>query len=244
MSEPGPNGIDEAFLQRIEPLARSVHRYCRVKVSGTENVPKGKALLVANHTGWLGLDGLNLYVTVRDHLERDLFTAVHPNFFTTPLIRDIAPRIGFFEAGVRETVKVLDRGELVLFFPEGEQGNFKPIWELYQLQPFKPGFARVALAADAPVVPVVIIGGEEANPSLARLDFLKDSLGLGLPVPTNVFPLPVKWRITFLPPIKMDKYLAPDMADADTIELLRRDVEAVMREAVVRELKARGDPFF
>ncbi|MDX1611823.1 MAG: hypothetical protein R3185_05600, partial [Candidatus Thermoplasmatota archaeon] len=91
--------------------------------------------------------------------------------------------------------------------------------------------------------PVVIIGGEEAHPTLARLDFTREMLGVGLPVPATLLPLPVKWRIRFLEPISIDEYMTPELADADVIEIVRKDVEAQMREAVAQEVEARGHPF-
>lgn len=241
---PADLGLDDELVERVAGFYRVLREYCRVTAAGAENVPAGKALLVANHTGWAGLDYANLALVVRDDLARQLYTAVHPSYFVIPAIARLARRMGFFEAGVRESVRVLDRGELVLFFPEGEEGNFKGFRQLYQLQTFKPGFARAALAAAADIVPVTIVGGEEATPSLARLDFTKEMLGLGLPVPLTPLPLPVKWRITFHPPIPIKKYLGPDMADADGIEVLREEVEGTMRGALEREVEARGHPFF
>ncbi len=239
----GRDGVDEGFIERLSKLYRLIRKYSRLEVEGLENIPDGKGMLVANHTGWAGLDFANLYVTLHDDLDREIYTAVHPNWFNNPLLSEYCRKLGMYEAGVTESVKILDQEQLVLFFPEGERGNFKPIWQLYQLQPFKPGFARTAMAAAAPIIPTVIVGGEEANPTLARLEFTREMLGVGLPVPATLLPLPVKWRIRFLEPIHVDDYISPETADADVIEELRSDVEDRMRQAVANEVEARGHPF-
>lgn len=240
---PGPGGIDEELAGRLTDLYRLIRRFSRLEVEGLENVPEGKALLVANHTGWAGFDFANLFAVVRDDLERDVYTATHPNWFRLDRVADVARRMGAFEAGVTESVRILDQGDLVLFFPEGEEGNFKPFTERYELQTFQPGFARVASASMAPIVPVLIVGGEETHPTLTRLEFTKEMLGIGLPIPATLLPLPVKWRIKFLPPVDPEKYMTADKADADPVEDMRRDVEALMQREIERVLDERGNPF-
>lgn len=240
---PGTGGIDEDVADRMTKIYRLVREYSRLEVEGLENVPDGKALLAANHTGWAGWDFANLYVTVREDLERDLYTAVHPNWFLLERISDLARRMGLYEAGVTESVRILDQGHLVLFFPEGERGNFKSFRKRYELTRFQAGFARVASASMAPVVPVLIVGGEEAHPTLARLEFTKKLIGVGLPIPATLLPLPVRWRIKFLPPIYPSKYMTADTADADPVEEIRSDVQALMQRELQRAVDERGHPF-
>lgn len=236
--------VDHALVERALGPARLMHKYCRVEVEGLENVPAGAAVLAANHTGWTGLDFSNLFVTLHDGLGRVLRTAVHPTFFRTPGVRDLARRLGFFEVSVAKSASVLDAGGLVLFFPEAEAGNFKPIWRRYKLETFKPGFARVALASQAPIVPVVIVGGEEANPSLHRFDGWREKLGISLPLPVNVFPFPVKWRIRFMPPVSPDTYLKAEASvDSDVAETISRDVSVLMQKELMEQVRKRGSPW-
>jgi len=236
------DGIDRSFVERLAEPFRHVRSYCRVTVEGLENVPAGKAVVVANHTGWTGLDHANLFLTLYDDLGRVLRTAVHPTFFRVPLVRELAPRLGFFEVSVKRSMDILDEGGLILFFPEAEEGNFKSIFKRYELQAFKPGFARVALAANAPVVPVVILGGEEANPSLGTLP-TKDRVGIDLPIPVNVVPFPVKWRIKFMKPVHPDSYLEGDVVDLDVAARMAEDLRAQMQAELYRQLEKRGNPF-
>ncbi len=246
-AESAPDGVNLRIVDALAKPFRKIRDYCRVEVEGLENIPAGKCIIAANHTGWLGLDNANLVTTIYDKLGRFPRTAVHPSFFRSGgVVREASEGLGFFEVSVTRSTQLLDEGNILMFFPEAEDGNFKPIWEFYRLQPFKPGAARVALATGAPIVPVAIIGGEEANPSLARLDSLKRKFGVALPVPLNVLPFPVKWRISFLPPIDAEAILAQgmDSVELDAAERITRELQDRIQVELKRQLEVRGNPFW
>lgn len=236
--------VDVDVIERWAVPLRKVRDYCRLTVEGLENLPQGQAILVANHTGWAGLDYVNLFLTLYDEAQRIPRVAVHPTLLRMMERHDQAAGLGMFEVSVQTSTRILDEGGLVTFFPEAEAGNFKPIWKRYQLQDFKPGFARVALATMAPVVPVVIIGGEDANPSLGKFRFLPKTLDMPFPIPLSLLPLPVKWRIRFMEPIDPTVYLEGDAADKDVPAAMAVDIRRRMQEEVKRQLDARGNPFF
>jgi len=233
---------DPEAIERAAPWLRKVRAYCRVQVEGVEKIPQGPCILAANHTGWAGIDYWNLFITVYDDAKRIPRVAVHPSYFRFKKVRDLADQLGFFEVSVATSTEILDEGGLVTFFPEAEEGNFKPIWKRYRLQPFKPGFARVALATEAPVVPVVIVGGEEANPTLGRLKPLEEVLQAPVPIPVNLLPFPVKWRIAFLDPVSPSTYLERESPDKDVAELMARDLRHRMQDALDEQVRKRGHP--
>jgi 1-acyl-sn-glycerol-3-phosphate acyltransferase len=238
--------VEEVDGRAIEKVARSLRKlrtYTRLRVEGLENLPQGPAILVANHTGWAGLDYAMLFLSVYDGTGRIPRVAVHPSYFKMAPLRPRAEKLGFFEVSVQTATQVLDAKGLVCFFPEGEDGNFKPIWKRYQLQPFKPGFARVALASLAPIVPISIVGGEDANPTLGRLTPLEDILDIPLPIPLSILPLPAKWRIRVGAPIDPHAYLSRETPDQDVAELIARDVRDILQRDVRALLAARGNPF-
>jgi 1-acyl-sn-glycerol-3-phosphate acyltransferase len=87
----------------------------------------------------------------------------------------------------------------------------KPVWNAYEVQRFgRGGFVTLAEQAQAPIVPVAIIGSEEVHPAvsvskrLARLVRLvfPDQRIEGVAVFLNPLPLPVKWTIRFLPRVE------------------------------------------
>ncbi|MGW1926434.1 1-acyl-sn-glycerol-3-phosphate acyltransferase, partial [Streptomyces massasporeus] len=56
---------DQVLMSLLRPL---YEKYFRVEVKGVENIPaEGGALIVANHSGTLPLDGLMMQVAVHDH---------------------------------------------------------------------------------------------------------------------------------------------------------------------------------
>lgn len=133
----------------------------RIRVVGHEHVPTtGGALVVANHQCFLDPVFVGLCVERRmNFLARDTL------FTFSPLGRLIASldaipidREGTGLAGLKETLRRLKRGELVLIFPEGTRSPDG------SLQPLKPGFTTVARRSGVPIVPVAIDGGFEAWP--------------------------------------------------------------------------------
>lgn len=235
--------MDPAAIERVARRLRTLRRYSRLQVDGLERIPKGPAILVANHTGWAGLDYANLFIAVYDGIGRTPRVAVHPSYFRMAPLRPRAEKLGFFEVSVQTSLDILDQKGLVCFFPEGEDGNFKPIWKRYRLQPFKPGFARVALAGLAPVVPISIVGGEDANPTLGRVTPLEDILDIPVPIPLSLLPLPAKWRIHVGEPIDPAPYLESGTPDEDVAQRLADDVRALLQRNVDEQLKLRGHPF-
>ena len=79
---------------------------------------------------------------------------------------------------MKETLKRLKRGELVVLFPEGERS---PTGEL---QPLKTGFTALVKRVKIPVVPVGIHGTFEAwPPGAKRPKFGRVRLFVGEPIP-------------------------------------------------------------
>lgn len=143
------------FLLRFVALATTKLRY-RIRVDGRDNVPlEGPALLVANHLSWI--DALLLIATqprsIRFVMDRDIFNTPH----LSPLFRlmgviPVSTRdegAGFNEF-LRRTRQLLDDGYLICIFAEGA------ITRHGVLNAFQPGLARIAQAANVPIIPTYI----------------------------------------------------------------------------------------
>ena len=93
--------------------------------------------------------------------------------------------------------RVLAAGEVAIGFPEGPEAVAKPLARRYRLAPFgAAALLRVAAETGAPIVPVAVIGAEEAQPVLWRSERLGRLLGLpAVPVTPPLVPLPTKWTI-------------------------------------------------
>jgi 1-acyl-sn-glycerol-3-phosphate acyltransferase len=242
--EPEDSGVDSAFVDKLAPWLRTLRNYTRLKVDGLDNIPPGPAILAANHTGWLGLDYALTALSVYDGLERLPRGMAHAAWFKNAATARFASRVGLFEVSKPAMAQQLRDGNLVMVFPEGEHGAFRPASD-YKVLEFARGFVRVAMATGSPVVPVAILGGEEANPVGRTLTSYEDLLALrgGLPVPKNLWPKPVKWRIRFLPAIPFTDYSEADAEDSERVHALAEDVRTrIQRE--IRKLKVeRGNPW-
>lgn len=181
----------------LEFFLRSLCLYFRLEIQGLENVPRrGGAVLIANHSGVSGLDAVLLAHLVRWQTGRRVMILAHRAFFDfSPVVKNISESFFLRKACFENGVKILEEGNLCLVFPEGEDGNFKPSSERYQLRAFHTGFLRMAAAAKVPVLMASVIGAEGTHWNLAQIKLHRWVRGLSIPVPLNLIPLPSKWRI-------------------------------------------------
>ena len=235
----------ETLLYRVMPhfLMEIMRKYFRLQVEGVENIPKrGSALIAPNHSGYSGFDALLLAHTVHKEAKRIPRVLTHHFWFLTKTTAIPAQKMGFTEATFENGVQALKKNNLVLIFPEGEHGNFKPTSRMYELQEFRRGFVRMALATQTPIIPTLIIGAEETHINLSQLKFTKYLRGIVLPLPLNVIPLPVKWKIKFLPPIYLP-YKPEAAEDRDLVMEIAGEIQEQMQDALAEEIHKRGNPF-
>lgn len=200
-------------------------RWFRVETTGLENVPgTGAGLLVANHAGTLPYDSaMVMHAIRRDHpARRDVRPLVEDTVFHLPFLGPLMNRIGGVRADPDNAERLLRKGELVAVFPEGEKGMGKLWRERYKLQRFgRGGFVRLALRTGAPIIPVAVVGAEEAAPMLGKITWFAKNIGIPwVPVtptfpwlgPAGLLPLPSKWYVQFGTPVDLGG-LGPASAD-------------------------------
>lgn len=246
-------GYDEELTDQVlMSLLRPVYeKYFRVEVRGVENIPAdGAALVVANHSGTLPLDGLMLQVAVHDHhpADRRLRLLGADLVFMLPVVNELARKAGHTLACAEDARTLLERGEVVGVMPEGFKGLGKPFADRYKLQRFgRGGFVSTALRAGAPIVPCAIVGAEEIYPmlgnsrTLARLcNFPYFPLTPTFPWlgPLGAVPLPTKWTIQFGEPVATDGY-APEAAEDPMLmfnltDQVRETIQHSLYELLVR----------
>lgn len=217
-----PELTDKVLLELVRPLYR---HWFRAETFGMDNVPGDSgALVVANHSGTIPLDGLMLQVALHDdHPRRRAVRLLGADLvYQLPLLGHLARKSGHTLACREDADRLLRKGELVGVFPEGFKGVGKPFSERYRLQRFgRGGFVASAIRAGVPIVPCAIVGAEEIYPKIGDLPLLARALGLPY-IPLTPFfpwmgllglvPLPSKWMIGFGEPIRTDEF---DPADAD-----------------------------
>ncbi len=248
----------ELSRQVLLPLMKPLYeRYFRVRTLGVERIPAdGPALLVANHSGTIPLDGAVVqYAVATEHPQQRVLRHVAATLaFRTPVFGPIARKSGAAVANDEDARELLRRGELVGVFPEGFKGVGKGWRERYRLQRFgRGGFIQLALSTGVPIIPVAIVGAEEAYPMIANLKTLARILGLPyFPVtptfpllgPLGALPLPSRWLIEFGEPIPMDGFPEDAASDAMLVFDLSDRIRDTIQQMLYKNLKLRGPTFF
>jgi 1-acyl-sn-glycerol-3-phosphate acyltransferase len=247
-------GHDPKYEARFLPFFDFLYQtYFRVDAEGTEHIPTaGRCLLVSNHSGGpLPYDGIMLRTTVRrEHARaadgRELRWLAEDFIYHLPFVGTAMNRLGAVRACQENAERLLARGSLVAVFPEGAKGIGKLFRERYRLQRFgRGGFIRLCLRTQTPLVPAAIVGAEEANPMLYRLEYMAKVLGVPyLPItptfpalgPLGLLPAPTKWKVVFGEPIHFDAY-GPEAADDDLLvgrlaERVRATIQAMLDTAL------------
>lgn len=235
----------DVLLYRVLPrwLMELVRKYFRLEVEGLENIPKkGAAIVSPNHSGYMGIDAALLAHTITQNSKRIPRVLTHHFWFLTKTTALPAQKMGFTEATYKNGVDELKKKHLVVIFPEGEAGNFKPTHKMYMLQEFRRGFVRMALETGSPIVPCIVIGAEESQINLSNLKLTKFLKGLVIPLPLNVIPLPVKWKIKFLEPIHLP-YSSKAAKDVQLVREISEEIQEKMQNALHAELKKRKSLF-
>ena len=253
-------GRSERTFALMEPLLNFYYRYWfRVEQEGVENVPAGGgALLVANHSGALPPDAPMIMQAIRNEhpVPRPLYMLGEHWFKGYPGIGMLTNKIGLVAAHPANAQRLLgDEGRLALVFPEGAKGSGKLYWQRYRLRRFgRGGFVKTALRAQVPIVPVAVVGAEEAMPIFAHMRLLQRLSGLIYFPINHAFPhfglaaglmyLPAKFKLRFLDPISLDRYSPEDADDLELVQSLAETVRARIQRELDRLLASRTSVWF
>jgi 1-acyl-sn-glycerol-3-phosphate acyltransferase len=160
----------------------------------------------------------------------------------------LLPKIGCVAAHPANVHRLLyDEQRLVLVFPEGRKGTEKLYKDRYKLRRFgRGGFVEAAMRAKAPIVPVCVVGAEEAAPIFAHIDILQKVTRLLYTPLSPMFPgtlfLPAKFRLRFLEPIHFDE---DDMwLDKSLVQTVSQEIRARIQENVWEMVRERKSVWF
>ena len=261
--EPEREVTDWGRSERFEGLLdRTVydflyHYWFRVDVEGIENIPSvGGALLVSNHAGALPPDAAMIAKAIKEeHTHpRPLNVTVEHFFKGYPGFSMLIPKIGCVAAHPANVHRLLyDEGQLVLVFPEGRKGTEKLYKDRYRLRRFgRGGFVEAAMRARVPIVPVCVVGAEEAQPIFAQLGLLRRLTGLIYFPFTPTFPhlgplgmlayLPAKFRIRFLEPIPFEEEGMHE--DKALVQTVAHEVRSRIQENLFEMVRKRKSVWF
>jgi 1-acyl-sn-glycerol-3-phosphate acyltransferase len=154
--------------------------FFRIGYLGLENIPpEGPCLIVPNHQSYLdplfvgaALPRSNRYMAMQTLFRSRPLAAFLRFFGAFPVATGSADK-----SAIRDSIRFLRQGELVIIFPEGGRSRDGNLKEFFQ------GFARIALREKIPIVPVTISGAHKVWP------------------PGKLVPRPGRIRVTFHPPL-------------------------------------------
>jgi 1-acyl-sn-glycerol-3-phosphate acyltransferase len=258
--EPERQVTDWGRSERVEELMDKavyefLYRYWfRVEVEGIEHVPStGGALIVSNHAGAMPPDAPMIAKAIKEEhpRPRPLHLTVEHFFKGYPGLSMLVAKIGGVPAHPANVHRLLhDEEQLVLVFPEGRKGTEKLYKDRYRLRRFgRGGFVAAAMRARAPIVPIAVVGAEEAAPSFAQIRPLQRLTGLLYFPITPTFPhfgllgmlgyLPAKFRIRFLEPIATDGFGEEPEQDRALVQEVSEEVRSRIQEELVDMLGSR-----
>ena len=188
-------GLVPEFLMRFI-VWMLIHSVYRLEKSGQENIPEeGPALVVCNHVSLV--DALVIAAACR----RPIRFVMDHRIFKLPLISfvfrtgkaiPIAPAKedpAMMERAFAEVSAALRAGDLVAIFPEGR------LTGTGEMEPFRPGVARILQSDPVPVVPMALRGlwgsffsrkdGAAMSKPWRLRPFAKIGLAVGAPVPAT-----------------------------------------------------------
>jgi 1-acyl-sn-glycerol-3-phosphate acyltransferase len=173
----------------VRRLARWIVTHLfRVTVAGLENIPKPPYIIAANHHAWFDPAFIIPFFPERPLIYT---MAKRETVFNRAWKRKLLPLIGVFpispnrgeidEQGLRTVYQVLERGGVMLMFPEGRYSRGRA------LRPLRNGIAYFALQAGVPICPVAVTGTDALRP------FSRVEMTIGPPVQPD---LPTWWEVS------------------------------------------------
>jgi 1-acyl-sn-glycerol-3-phosphate acyltransferase len=266
LTDPRRSDVDEwGRSEHMRELARRLYgplydTWHRVEWEGLEHIPTtGGALLVSNHAGAIPSDAPAIMHGIETELGRPVYGLADELFKQLPVVGTLWSRVGGVLAHPDNAYRLLrEQNQLALVFPEGTKGTGKTYGERYQLRRFgRGGFVQIAMRAGVPIIPIAVVGSEEAMPILWKSPQLAKLLGLPyLPVTANMvafaplgpvgmlMALPAKIKIRVLPPVHFD--VEPDQPRysrsriMDESERIRQQIQ----EALFDMLRKRRSVWF
>jgi 1-acyl-sn-glycerol-3-phosphate acyltransferase len=181
-------------------------RYFGIDVRGLEHVPPAPAMIVSNHSGGTTIPdvwGFGFLWYTHFGFDRVLHPLAHEIILSTKATARFFSRRGVLRASRGVAHDILTRWQRdVMVMPGGDVDTWRPYKERYQVRfGGRTGYARTAIQAQAPIVPVANAGAHETLLVLTDGEKLARALHLPQLTRANVFPisLALPWGLTIGP---------------------------------------------
>ena len=164
-------------LDQVWNLSAPMRLYYSPQFFGMENIdPKQPALYVTNHTIYGIADGPLLVSQIYKEKGIWLRNLVDNAHYEIPIWRDVMDMIGGVRGSQANCTALMDKGEHILVYPGGGRETCKKKDEKYQLTWRKrTGFARMAIQNGYPIIPIAVLGGDDAYDIIYDSDDIMNS---------------------------------------------------------------------
>lgn len=200
------DNIDFEFIKLIkEPLKKVFKTYFRYEVYGLENIPDGSAIIAGNHNA--GITFLEPMMMAAEYYERrgfndPLFFLAHEAMVAIPLVKNFLIKCGCVRASYENSYRILDNNRKLVVFPGGNHEAFRTFKNRFKIDiGGHKGFARLAVAKNVPIVPMLSVGGHETLIVLYRGEKLAHLLKTDKLLRSKAFPISIAlpWIISVGP---------------------------------------------
>jgi hypothetical protein len=243
-------GLDRLGRDLTESIVGGLYHYWwRVEPVAFDRVPAGRgALIVVNRGG--------AFLPYEPFMVRTALGRGHPVLddwpAATPVLGPALVRLGGVRATTTRLRRLLGADATLIVCPESDQP--KLFRARYRLGRFaRATFFRVAIETGTPIVPVAVIGAEEAQPVLGHVPRPGPLAALpALPItPTfpwlglaGLVPFPTKWTLLAGDPLDVAARHPPgDAADPAVVGRLRDQVRERLQALVLEGLRRRRSVF-
>jgi 1-acyl-sn-glycerol-3-phosphate acyltransferase len=255
-------GRSESTRQLTRKIFDPIYsKYFRTEWDGLEKIPaKGGALLVSNHAGAIPPDAPVIMHGIEKELNRPVYGLADFWFRTLPIGGTLWNRAGGVPAHPSNAYGILhDDQQLALVFPEGVKGPSKLYKDRYQLRRFgRGGFVEIAMRSGVPIIPIAVVGAEDAMPILTKFPSVSKALSLPYfpltlnqvlltpfvgPILASVAYLPAKFKVRVLDPIYFD--VPPDQLRYSKTKVLdeSENIRIRIQDAIYDMLAHRKNPW-
>ncbi len=204
-----PSTYEPAYVEQVLRFAGRFFgpgRYFDLDARGLEHVPAKPVMVVSNHSGGTSIpDVWGFAYAWYQHFgtARPIHPLAHEMILSTKITARFFGRLGVLRAGRGVARDVLTTwGRDLLVMPGGDVDTWRPYKDRYKVQfGGRTGYARTAIMAGVPIVPVANAGAHSTLYVLSDGQGLARALRLPQLTRASVFPIHVSfpWGLTIGP---------------------------------------------
>jgi len=229
-------GVDERLATLVrETLLPLTRLWLRPSERGGAGLPeRGGVLVLLNRSAWpLPVEALALWALIGEGRSwgRRVHVLWDGRALDLPFAGDFLQRLGVFAATPENCAALLERGWIVIAFPEGRAALGKTYERRYRLAAFHDAaLLGAAVGAGAHIVPGAVVGNEESFPVLGSLAGVPLTATFPWSGLLGLLPLPIPWLFKLGAPVEYARVEDGEAAVDDLGDAVRGRMQAMLAE--------------